>query len=189
MAKNFLLLFRRVLRHLAPALGQTHGLLLAFFLTCSLASIAAAHPIHTSYAEADFRPATNKLEVALRVYPDDLEAALTARVGTPVSVSKTPAVEFDALLLAYLRATFLVRAADGTTLTLHLLGRALKDRDQHLWIYLECALPDGLTGVRLSHRVLRDTFPGQLNALRLRTTAGARTILFLDGVEKTLAPP
>jgi len=146
--------------------------------------LASAHPIHTSYAEADFRPETKKFEVALRVYPDDLEAALTARAGKTITLAHTPPPAFDVLLLAYLRATFLLRAADGTAPTLHLVGRELKDRDQHLWIYFECALPGGLAGARLSHRVLRDTFPEQINALRPGPTAA--TVLFLDDTEKPL---
>jgi len=128
-------------------------------LSLALTPLASAHPIRTSYAEADYRPETKKLEIALRVYPDDLEAALTAHAGQPISVARTPPPAFDVALLAYLRATFLLRAADGTAPTLHLAGRELKDNDQHLWIYFECNLPGGLAGTRLSHRVLRDAFP------------------------------
>ncbi len=158
-------------------------LLLAFI---ALTPLASAHPIHTSYAEADFRPETNKLEIALRVYPDDLEAALSARAGKKITLEHTAPPAFDVLLLTYLRATFLLRAADGTTPTLHLVGRELKDRDQHLWIYFECSLPGGLAGTRLSHRFLRDAFPTQLNALRLGKTAP--TVLFLNDTEKELSP-
>ncbi len=175
----------RLSRCFAPFAGNLFVpfLLLAFI---ALAPPATAHPIHTSYAEADFRPETSKLEVALRVYPDDLETALTARAGKKITLERTPPPAFDVLLLAYLRATFLLRAADGTTPTLHLVGRELKDRDQHLWIYFECTLPGGLAGSRLSHRFLRDAFPDQLNALRLGKNAPAA--LFLSDAEKALAP-
>ncbi|MBC7365296.1 MAG: hypothetical protein H7343_00570 [Undibacterium sp.] len=160
------------------------GNLSVLLLFLTLASLASAHPIHTSYAEADFRPETGKLEVALRVYPDDLEAALTARAGKKITLEHTRPPAFDVLLLAYLRATFLLRTADGTTPTLHLVGRELKDRDQHLWIYFECSLPGGLTGARLSHRFLPDAFPEQLNALR--PAKDATTLLFLNDTEKAL---
>lgn len=161
------------------------GNLSVLFLILALAPIASAHPIRTSFAEADFRPETHKLEIALRVYPDDLEAALTARTGQPISLARTPPPAFDVALLAYLRATFLLRAADDTTPTLQLIGRELKDNDQHLWIYFECTLPGGLAGTRLSHRVLRDAFPEQLNALRVGRPG--KTLLFLNDQEQTLA--
>ena len=152
----------------------------------ALTPAASAHPIRTSYAEADFRPETKKLEIALRVYPDDLEVALTARAGEPIKLARTPPPVFDVALLAYLRATFLLHAADGTTPTIHLIGRELKDNDQHLWIYFECALPGGLAGTRLSHRVLRDAFPEQLNALRVGRPG--KTLLFLNDQEQALPP-
>ncbi len=174
----------RLSRRFAFFAGNLSVLLL--FLILAFPSRVTAHPIHTSYAEADFRPETKKLEVALRVYPDDLETALTARAGKKITLEHTPPPAFDVLLLAYLRATFLLRTADGIMPTLHLVGRELKDRDQHLWIYFECALPGGLTGARLSHRFLRDAFPEQLNALRPSKTA--TTLLFLNDTEKTLVP-
>jgi hypothetical protein len=162
------------------------GHLCVLLLLLTLAPLASAHPIHTSYAEADFRPETKKLEVALRVYPDDLETALTARAGKKITLEHTPPPSFDILLLDYLRATFLIHAADGTTPTIHLVGRELKDRDQHLWIYFECSLPSGLAGTRLSHRFLRDAFPEQLNALRLGKNG--TTALFFNDAEKELSP-
>ena len=149
-------------------------------------SATHAHPIRTSYAEADFRPETQKFEIALRVYPDDLETALTAHAGHSITLANTPPPAFDLALLAYLRATFILRAANGTTPVLYLLGRELKDNAQHLWIYFDCTLPGGPTGARLSHRILRDTFPEQLNALRLGQKG--QTLLFLNNVEKELTP-
>ena len=162
------------------------GILLGFLVSFVFTPLATAHPIRTSFAEADFRPETKKFEIALRVYPDDLEAALTARAGQPISLARTPPPAFDLALLAYLRATFLLRAADGTTPTLHLVGRELKDNDQHLWIYFECNLPVGLAGTRLSHGVLRDAFPEQLNALRVGKAG--KTLLFLNNTEQELSP-
>ena len=184
MVKKFRPTFLRLSRPFASF--ERSLLVLVLFFILALPSRASAHPIHTSYAEADFRPETNKLEIALRVYPDDLEAALTARAGKKITLEHTPPPALDVILLTYLRATFLLRAADGTTPTLHLVGRELKDRDQHLWIYFECSLPGGLAGARLSHRVLRDTFPTQLNALR--TSKTAPTLIFLNDAEKELSP-
>jgi len=172
---------------LFPRCGALYSaLLLGLFLASTLTPAARAHPIRTSYAEADFRPETQKLEIALRVYPDDLETALTAHAGHPITLAQTTPPAFDLALLAYLRATFLLRTAEGTTPALHLLGRELKDNAQHLWIYFYCTLPGGPAGARLAHRVLRAAFPTQLNALRLGQKG--QTLLFLNDTEKELAP-
>ena len=148
---------------------------------------ASAHPIRSSFAEADYHPETKKLEVALRVFPDDLETALSAHAGRPISLARTAPPAFDLALLAYLRETLLLRAADDSVPVLHLVGRETKDNDPHLWIYFECQIPGDFTGVRLSHRVLRETFPEQLNALRL--SQKGKPLLFLNNTEQPLTPP
>lgn len=180
----------KAIRHSSPGLSRRFaffaGNLFVVLLILTLAPNASAHPIRSSFAEADYRPETKKLEVALRVFPDDLETALSAHAGRPISLARTAPPAFDLALLAYLRATFLLRAADHTAPVLHLVGRELKDHDPHLWIYFECQIPGDLTGVRLSHRVLRDAFPEQLNALRVGQKG--QTLLFLNNTEQPLAP-
>ena len=182
MIKNFFHRSRLFLGGTTSHLNVLFSLVLASMLTTA----GNAHPIRTSYAEADFRPETQRLEIALRVYPDDLETALTAHAGHFITLANTPPPAFDLALLAYLRATFILRAADGTTPELNLLGRELKDNAQHLWIYFYCTLPGGPSGARLAHRFLRDAFPDQLNALRVGQKG--QTLLFLNNVEKELTP-
>jgi hypothetical protein len=71
------------------------------------------------------------------------------------------------------------------------VGRELKDREQHLWLYLQCALPGGAAGARIRNRVLRDTFADQLNSVRVRdhSAAPARqiTLLFTSDTEQPVA--
>jgi hypothetical protein len=66
----------------------------------------------------------------------------------------------------------------------------LKDGDQHLWIYLTCPLPGGADGARVADRVLRNTFPDQLNSVRIRdrSTSPARqaTLLFPNDREQVI---
>lgn len=155
-------------------------------------SVAQAHPIHASYAEVDFRPDSGRLEIALRLFSDDAEAALSARAGRPVSLEATSARELDALLLALGRSALTVRTRTGAGQVLSAVGHELKDGGQHLWLYFTCPLPGGIAGVRLVNRALRETFPDQLNSVRLRdhSTAPARqaTLLFADDREQIAFP-
>ncbi len=176
--------FRPASLRLSRCFAAFAGNLSVLLLILALLPTARAHPIRTSFAEADYRPESKKLEVALRVFPDDLETALSAHAGRPISLARTAPPAFDLALLAYLRATFLLRAADDSVPVLHLVGRELKDNDQHLWIFFECQIPGGLAGARLSHRVLREAFPEQLNALRLGQKG--KTLLFLNNTEQPL---
>lgn len=143
---------------------------------------AAAHPLHSSLAEADYHRATQRLEVAVRVFADDFEHALTTRAGKKISLEKTPAAEIDALTQRYLQAAFTLKTRAGTTpAPLTWIGRELKDATNELWLYFEISLPGGIEGVRLKHALLADMFSDQLNSVRVRDGPRKTTLLFLPG--------
>lgn len=152
--------------------------------------LASAHPLHLSHAEADYNRATGKLEVALKVFADDLEARLTARAGHRVSLEKTPPTKFDALCLAYLAETFTVKSRDGTPRSIQWVGREFHGAENHLWFYFEVSLPDGIEGTRLRHAVLTDEFTDQLNSVLVRDGQRSVTLAYFpDRGEKTVAFP
>ena len=150
-----------------------------------LASAATAHPIHTSIAEADYNRATQRLEVAVRVFADDFEAALGAAIGKKISLERTPASEFDALAQRYLRERFAVVPAGGSQpADLTWIGRELKDASNEVWLYFELALPGGVDGARVRHGLLTERFSDQLNSVRLRDGARQTTLVFPPGVSE-----
>jgi hypothetical protein len=151
---------------------------LAFSLGAFLAA-AQAHPIHTSLAEADYNHTSRKLEIALRVFADDLEAALGERTQTRIRFLKTPPAEFVPALRAYLAERFVVRAADGRTVPPEWIGHSLKDAANELWVFFELTLPAGLEGATVHHAVLAERFSDQLNTVQLRDAERRTTLVFL----------
>jgi hypothetical protein len=171
-------------------LAATRWCFLVLAAVSLLPRLASAHPLHVSHAEADFNRDTGKLEVALKVFADDFEAKLTARAGHRVSLEKTPKAELDTLCLAYLTETFTVKSRDGAQQTLAWVGREIKDRENHLWLYFEVPLPGGAEGARLVHAVLGDEFRDQLNSVLVRDGGRAVTLVFFpDRGEKTVSFP
>jgi hypothetical protein len=160
------------------------------FLFSFLVAPAFAHPIRTSYAEADYRPESGHLEIAIRLFTDDTEVALSQRAGQKIAFGVTPARELGTLLLAYVRPHFTVTARDGTAAPLTWIGRELKDQGQHLWLYVQCPLPDGVAGARFRDRLLREAFPDQINSVRVRDHGPAPpaqvTLLFVRDDEQTV---
>jgi len=167
----------------------------SFFTAVVLALLAGAgtprlqaHAFHTSLAEADYRPASGKLEVALRLFTDDAEAALSRRAGRDITLTGQPAPGIDALLESYLRTVFVVKATDGAVPRLTWIGREITDGGLHLWVYFECALPGGIDRARFTNRVLRETFSDQINSIRVRdhgaTPAREATLLFTADAEQ-----
>jgi hypothetical protein len=145
----------------------------------ALGAKAAAHPIHTSIAEADYNPTARNLEVALRVFADDFEAALTARERRTISLERTPAAEFDALTRAYLAEYFTVKTMDGSRVTLHWIGREIKEGANELWLYFAAPLPQGVDGTTIHHAMLRDQFSNQINSVHVRDGSRRTTLVFL----------
>ncbi len=152
---------------------------LSLFACSFLATPASAHPIHTSTAEADYNRESQRLEVSLRVFADDFEAALGDLAGKKISLEKTPRPELDALIRAYFIEHFIVKTRDGGLASQHLIGRELKDAANELWFYFEIALPAGVDGARIDYTVLRERFPDQLNSVRVRDGPRQATLVFL----------
>ena len=118
------------------------GALFALLLLDTLTSPdpRAAHPFHVSLAEVEFNAESGKLEVALRVYPLDLEKALTLHAARRISIDDEP--EVDALIAAYLKDRFRVTGADGKPASIEWVGRELSVKDA--WLYFEMPLSGGI---------------------------------------------
>ncbi|MFK7768774.1 MAG: DUF6702 family protein [Mariniblastus sp.] len=68
---------------------------------------AIAHPYHVSRTELNWNPKTGNFEVALCLWPADLEKALSREQGKPIDLDK--ADNLDDMLQAYVEKTFLIR--------------------------------------------------------------------------------
>lgn len=160
----------------------------AFALAC-VGPALLAHPVHTSLAEATYNRDSQRLEVALRVFADDLLVALGREASRPVSYEKTPASELNALTHRYVAGKFHVRTRSGELQPLHWLGREFDqdDGEQRLWLYFEVLLPDGPEGARMQHALFHEFIRGQRNTIALRDGSRRATLVFLrDTGEKTV---
>lgn len=151
---------------------------------------ALAHPIHRSIAEATYQESSHTLEIALRVYADDFETALSTRAKKKVSIEKTPVTEFDALAHAYVTASFTVKSADGSAPPFRWIGREIKDAANEFWLYFEVDLPSGIEGTKIRHAVMTEQFRDQLNSVLVRAGTRKQTLFFLPTHgEKTVRFP
>lgn len=140
---------------------------------------AHAHPYHVSLAEAHHRPDTGRLEVSLRLTPEDLDAELGRRLGRRVELGEhpfDPRSELDRELERMLRDGFVLAGADGLHYGVHLVGRELAD--QHAWIYFELAAPPKLDGLTLWVGLLFELEGRMENTVNLVSESGRRSFLF-----------
>jgi hypothetical protein len=162
------------MRRLAALLG----------LLLSIATVAWAHAYHASIMEARLNPKTQQLEVALKVFTDDLETALSSGRPRHLSLAETPAAQLTPLLSGYLRRCLSVGTKPGETLPLNYLGQQV-EKDAY-WLYFSVKLPAGapVKGLNLRHRLLMEQFPDQMNIVNLEAGGKKQSALFRDGNEE-----
>ncbi|HEX8336095.1 MAG TPA: DUF6702 family protein [Pyrinomonadaceae bacterium] len=144
----------------------------------------AAHKYYTSLAQVEYNAEAGSVEVSLRVFADDLEAALTRRAGRKVSLDRTK--DAEALVLAYLRDTFEIRNRDGETKALKWVGMEL--RSDIAWLYVEAEMPEGLAGARLRDHVLFELFEKQVNTVSVRYPGAKADLVFARGDGERAVP-
>ena len=136
-----------------------------------LLSQALAHPSHHSYAEVEWS-AAGTFDVALKVIPEDLEAALTFHSGEPVVLVDTPRLRET--LTTYLGKHFQLMPDDAAE-GLELVGLQLDYRD--CWIYFSIPADQSrITG--LKNTILMDQEAGQSNRVRRLWEPQAPTLVF-----------
>jgi hypothetical protein len=180
---------------------------LALTASCLLVmtTTAAAHPFHASIAEAEFNAKTNKIEVAMRLHPVDLEAVLRQIEGKPVDLDKTKNI--DQLIVSYLAANFRIietgtafekaekveaatkSKADRKALKLHWVGKEIARK--WAWVYFEFDIPSRRENYVIANTVFFDRLDDQVNTVNFRD--GERRWSKHFTIERTetglLAPP
>lgn len=160
---------------------RINSLLTAALLACACALSwpggVAAHKYYTSLARAEYNEESKTVEVALRVFADDLELALTRRSGRKIHLDKTE--ETAALTFAYLRETFEVSGRDGRKVELRWVG--METQGDVAWLYFEAPFPEGLSGGALRDRVLLELFRTQVNIVTLKYGGAKLDLVFRRG--------
>lgn len=152
----------------------------AALLACALLwpGGAAAHKYYTSLARAEYNEETKAVEVALRVFADDFELALTRRSGRKIHLDKAGDAA-AAAAFAYLRETFEVSGRDGRRVELRWVG--METQGDVAWLYFEAPLPEGPSGAALRDRVLLELFRTQVNIVNFKYGGVKLDLVFRRG--------
>ncbi|TGE19257.1 DUF6702 family protein [Hymenobacter elongatus] len=151
-----------------------------FLLAACLCSLAAvAHAYHASLMEVRYNAPKQELEVALKVFTDDFEKALSVGQPRPVSFEQTPKSLLTPLITELLRNSLAFGSKPGEVLPTQLIGFE-KERDAH-WLYLAVKLPRPTTMLVLRHKLLTNNFSDQMNIVNLDAGGKKQSALFRDG--------
>lgn len=142
-----------------------------------LVPVAYAHRYHTSVTRLEYQPQDRMVEITVQTGADDIEAALSKRMGVR-NIRLDPESKTNALLLQYLRSTVVLKHGDQE-LELEWIGMELKG---HLvWFYLQAKAPAGFSKTTLSNRLLFDLFSDQINIVNVINDGKKSSLTFKRG--------
>ena len=118
-----------------------------------------AHKFYASLAQVERTPA-GRLEVSLRFFPDDLEAALRKATGRTIALENTKA--FAAAFEPWLNSVFSLQAGKQSTAFKYV---GIEVTVEAAWVYVETAWPEPLDRSSMKNAILFDLFPDQKNTV------------------------
>ncbi|RDV10754.1 hypothetical protein DXT99_25735 [Pontibacter diazotrophicus] len=150
-------------------------LLLAFLAT----QPASAHDYHASITDVKYNPRTQSLEVAVKVFMDDLENALSRQTNTKVTYSSN-SEEVKKYISDYLQKTLSFELEKGKPLKSKLLGSE-EDVDV-VWMYVEVPVQKAtLAQLYVKNAILTDLFTDQMNIVNIDYKGETESVLMQRG--------
>ena len=122
------------------------------------------HPFHISVAEIEYNQETGKLEFALRVWPEDLEKALSQSSRKQIDLDKTK--EIDEMVFQYLQKNIDVVAADKKKCKLTWVGKEVEVKQA--WLYFEIDVKNEPVSYTYSNRMFFELQEDQINLFNLK---------------------
>lgn len=147
-------------------------LLLALLM---VATPLSAHNFHASIAEVERNAGTKKVEIAIRVFPDDLQAVLSQRSGKSVALENDSS---DPLIFEYLRSTLAVKVG-GKAAKLRWVGKEFDVKT--LWLYVE--VDDAKGALVMRNVLLMESFADQVNTINAKRGGAVKSTTFMKGDE------
>lgn len=135
------------------------GIMTAVLFVLAASVCVAAHPYHVSLAEVERNQKTGNLQVALCVWPADLEKAISRQSGEPVNLDEVE--QLDRQLERFVREHFVVRDAEQNRMaTIRWVGHELSLKQA--WLYFEVKT-SRIAQLSLENRVFLAMNDEQLN--------------------------
>ena len=143
--------------------------------------VGASHKFHASLTQVEVNSSAKTVEVAIRVFVDDLEESLSRRAGRRVRFGATAA--FDELALAEVNESLKIDTAGGERLSFRWIGKEVSV--DVVWLYVEAPFTGRLDGGRLENELFFYLFDDQVNTVNLKDGKSRATFSFKTGDSST----
>ena len=123
------------------------------------------HKFYVSLSEVRYNTETERFEVSIRIFPDDLDRALLARSGITTQVAtELEHKSADSLLMVYLLEDFSIEV-NGALLELNYLGKEAES--DAIWCYLESSRVAAPETITVRNIILTEYFMDQVNIIQV----------------------
>ena len=141
------------------------------------------HPFFISLTEMRYNPQSKKMEIAQKIFWDDLEVALASEFKEKVDFLKPK----DKAKLENQVKTYLLKHnqvwVNGKSVTLTYLGYEVEE--DAAWFYLESSVAEMPKSVEVQSTILLKDFDGQQNIVHVYSQSKSpRSLLLGEGKEK-----
>ena len=138
------------------------GVLLAILILCGG---WLPHKFYVSLTELRYNSQTERFEVSMRIFPDDLDRALLERSGIQTQVATELEHErADSLLTAYILESFSIHVEDQE-IAVNYLGK--EPESDAIWCYLESSKVAGPKTITVRNIILTEYFMDQVNIIQV----------------------
>jgi len=123
------------------------------------------HEFYVSITEIRYNPGTERFEVSMRIFPDDLDRALLERSGIHTQLAtELEHMQADSLLKVYILEDFSLEV-NGEELQLNYLGK--EPESNAIWCYLESSRIAEPKHMTVRNMILTEYFPDQVNIIQV----------------------
>jgi len=149
--------------------------LLLLVSICLFQGAVAIHEFYVSLTELRYNPESSRMEVSVRIFPDDLDLALLELHGlaTHLDTSLEPSVA-DSLIAQYIQHHFRVEA-DGEQVSFRYLGK--EPEADAIWCYLESEQLPKPRILKVRNTILTEQFGDQVNIVQVYSGEWNRGVL------------
>jgi hypothetical protein len=138
-------------------------------------TVAMAHDYHSSITDIKYNPRTQSLQVAIKVFTDDLESALSKRSKSKITYSAT-SESIKQQLAGYMAASMSFEVTKGKPLKQRFVGS--EEEADVVWVYLEVPVQHAsLSELYIKNAVLTEVFDDQMNIVNLNYKGKVQSML------------
>lgn len=137
------------------------------------------HPMYVSITDVEYNKETKGLEIAIKLFIDDLEEALKAEgTGNLYLGTEKESPNADEYLSRYLMKNFDIKV-NGTAMALSVLGKE-PDKDV-MWVYVEGLNTPHPQQITVKNKLLGTKFEGQRNIVHIQVDGKVKSLLLQEG--------